>query len=97
MGLSQRDSIEHVVKSWTFLFEPMMRGDKSHDIRVMDRDYRIGDTLLMQEYDWGAKIYTGREVRREITYITSAECPCAFSHTVLHPQFCVLSVRPVAS
>lgn len=86
---------EHPVKSWTFLFEPMLTGVKTHDIRIMDRNYKIGDTLLLQEYDWGEKIYTGRECRVEITYITSTETPCAFSHTVLHPKYCVLSVRKV--
>lgn len=85
----------HTVKSWTFLFEPLIKGEKTHDIRVMDRDYKIGDTMVLQEYDWGNKTYTGRETKAEITYITSQAVPCAFSHTVLHPQYCVLSVRKI--
>ncbi len=85
----------HYVKSWTFLFQPMLDGEKTHDIRIMDRDYKVGDTLVLQEYDWGAKKYTGRELNVKITYITSGDNPCAFSPSVLHPQFCVLSVSKV--
>ena len=70
---------------------------KTHDLRVMDRDYAIGDVLVLQEYDWGAKTYTGRECRAEVTYITSAQAPCAFSPTALHPQYCILSIRKVAA
>lgn len=86
----------HNVKSWTYLFDALLNGNKHHDIRVMDRDYKVGDLMLMQEYDWGAKQYTGRETVRQISYITSAKHEaCAFSHAVLHPEFCVLSLERI--
>lgn len=84
---------EHNVKSWTTLFPEALAGRKTHDIRVMDRDYKVGDTLVLQEYDWGEKVYTGRAATFNITYITSADhVPCAFSPTYLHPKVCVLSI-----
>lgn len=91
----------HEVKSWTMLFEAALSGRKTHDIRVLDRDYQVGDCLLLQEYDWGSKKYTGRELLVHITYITCARRgdpharACAFSPTCLHPDYGVLSICKV--
>lgn len=85
---------EHIVKSWVGLFGPIYSGRKTHDLRILDRDYKIGDTLLLQEYDWMDKKYTQRECRVEITYITSQQhTQCAFSPFTLHPKFGILSIR----
>jgi hypothetical protein len=84
----------HHVKSWVHLFQAFRRGEKTHDIRVMDRDYQVGDTIVLKEYDKFTERYTGRSARAEITYITSAEhVACAFSPTVLDPKFAVLSIK----
>jgi hypothetical protein len=96
-----RAPIVHTVKSWTYLYEANTSGRKTHDIRVMDRDYQVGDFLLMQEYHWGNQSYTGRQALFEISYITSAKVgvpnapACAFSPTCLHPDYAVLSIRKV--
>lgn len=86
----------HDVKSWTYLFDALESGKKHHDIRVMDRDYKVGDLMLMRRYDWGAKQYTGETAVRQISYITSAKHEaCAFSPAVLHPKYAILSVERV--
>lgn len=90
------DDVKHYLKSWVGLFDPILDGTKTHDIRVMDRDYQIGDRLCLQEYDPLAKEYTGRYVVVEITYITSgAHKPCFFSPFTLHPAMAVLSIQKV--
>jgi hypothetical protein len=49
-----RPKMEHRVKSWPSFFEPTVAGVKTHDVRRMgDRDYRIGDTLRLMEFDPG--------------------------------------------
>lgn len=91
----------HTVKSWTMLFQAVLDGRKGHDIRVLDRDYQVGDYLVLQEYDWGKQVYTGRHCQVEITYITSGrvgshpgkERKCAFSPTCLHPDYGVFTIR----
>lgn len=89
---------DHVLKSWTGLFEPIHAGLKTHDLRVMDRDYKVGDICLLREYEAIEKKYTGRFVIVEITYITSSKHgECAFSPTVLHPATGILSIRKVES
>lgn len=97
-----RERAMHYVKSWTYLFQAALAGTKTHDIRVLDRDYQVGDVLCMCEYDWGRQVYTGQQLFVEITYITKArpgdpQAPaCAFSPTCLHPDYGVLSIRKLA-
>jgi len=86
--------IKHDLKSWVGLFEPIYKGEKTHDLRVMDRDYQIGDVCRLREYDPFTKEYTGRTVYVEITYITSSKHQeCAFSPMALHPATAILSIR----
>jgi hypothetical protein len=88
-----RSPVEHRVKSWPHLFEATVAGVKNHELRrASDRDYRVGDTLRLQEFDPVARRYTARELTVRITYITSAKFPCALSEGALHPDFCILSI-----
>ncbi len=91
-----RPSVDHKVKSWPNLFEATLAGDKTHDLRRMaDRDYRVGDTLRLQEFDPVTQRYSGRELIVRITYVTSAEHPCALSEGGLHSDYCILSIVKV--
>lgn len=92
----QRTSVVHRVKSWPHLFEATLSGAKTHEMRkVDDRDYSVGDILRLCEYDPESKSYTGRELSVEITYITSAEFPCALSGAGLDKDYCILSIKKV--
>ena len=84
---------DYEVKSWPWLFEPMMSGIKQHDMRDMrDRPYKVGDRMLLREFDPRTGTYTGREGIAMITYITNNETPCAMSSSVLNRDFAILSV-----
>jgi hypothetical protein len=88
-----RPRSEHRVKSWPSFFEPTLAGVKTHDVRrVTDRDYQVGDTLRLMEFDPEKQQYTGRELSVRITYITSAKLPCALSEACLHADYCILSI-----
>lgn len=87
---------KHILKSWVGLFEPILLGLKTHELRVLDRDYQIGDICLLREYDPLARVYTGREVKVRITYITSSKHQeCAFSPFALHPATGILSIEKI--
>lgn len=87
---------EYNVKSWVPFFQAFTRGEKKHDMRdLVDRDYKVGDILNLQEYDPFEGKYTGHEMRMKITYITSNKTPCAFSSAALDKNFCILSLEPV--
>lgn len=85
---------DYTVKSWTHFFQAIKDGSKTHDMRdLKDRDYKIGDILTLEEYDPFSGKYTGDECEVEVTYITSADTPCAFSSAALAPGFCILSIK----
>lgn len=87
--------IAHRLKSWPEFFEPIKKGAKKHDLRrADDRSFKVGDHILLEEYDPETRSHTGRSLLVRITYITSFDMPCALSQDALHPDFCILSIAP---
>ena len=87
---------DYEVKSWPAFFSQMIAGDKKHDMRdKRDRDYKIGDRMLLREFDPFGGGYTGREAVALITYITDNVTPCAMSSAALDNNFAILSVKMV--
>ena len=44
-------------------------GKKTFEVRFNDRNYQVGDRLLLLGWDNKKKEYTGQEIETEITYI----------------------------
>ena len=87
--------MHHTVKSWPWFFQEMVKGNKKHDMREKDRNYCIGDTMTLQEFDPRTGIYTGETLDVKITYITSNDSPCALSSAYLDNNAVILSVEKV--
>lgn len=83
----------HKVKSWSHFFQAISDGLKKHDLRRKDRDYNIGDTIVLEEYDNINGKYTGRSLKTEVTYITDNRYPCAYSSAVIPNDYCILSLK----
>jgi hypothetical protein len=66
---------EHELKCWPEFFKPIASGAKTHEVRKFDRDYRVGDVLVLREYHPNLDSYTGREVRVRVTYLAQAFLP----------------------
>ena len=64
----------HYLKTWPEFFQAMKSGKKTFELRKNDRDYEVGDTLVLQEYEPIEGCYTGFELKREVTYLL-AEIP----------------------
>jgi hypothetical protein len=91
-----REPILHELKCWPQFFDAIARGCKRHDLRrANDRDFRVGDRLLLREFDPESGGYTGREQIVAVTYITSSKQPCALSEESLNPNFCILSIAHI--
>lgn len=60
----------HVLKSWPEFFEPLRIGTKTFEIRNNDREFDVGDVLLLLEFENDANRYTGRKIGFDVTYIT---------------------------
>jgi hypothetical protein len=63
----------HVLKTWPEYFEAVYDGSKTFELRANDRDFKVGDTLVLREWDPKAKKYTGRRLERVISYVTDAK------------------------
>lgn len=59
----------HELKCHSDPFQSVYTGVKSFEIRVNDRDYQIGDTLHLKEYDPKNNSYSGRWCSKRITYM----------------------------
>nr|DAN03186.1 MAG TPA: activating signal cointegrator [Caudoviricetes sp.] len=57
----------HDLKILPAYFNSVAKGLKTFEVRFDDRDYMVGDLLLLRE--WSNEIYTGRRVMVEITCI----------------------------
>ena len=60
---------KHELKCWPEYFQAVIDGVKPFEVRKWDRPFRVGDTLVLKEYDPQKLDYTGRETKREITYL----------------------------
>ncbi len=59
----------HELKCHSGPFQSVYAGVKSFEIRVNDRDYQVGDSLHLKEYDPKTNSYSGRWVSKRITYM----------------------------
>jgi hypothetical protein len=59
----------HELKTWPNYFEAILDGRKLFELRVNDRDFHVGDELFLCEYIPGKGEYTGRQIRKLVTYI----------------------------
>lgn len=64
--------MQHFLKINTKYFEDILSGKKNFEIRNNDRDFKVDDTIILQEITDDRK-YTSREINGIITYITDFE------------------------
>lgn len=60
----------HTLKCDPEFFGPVSLGLKTAEIRLNDRDYKVGDWLILQEYHNG---YSGRQVSRKVVHIAEVD------------------------
>lgn len=90
----------HRIKTWPEYFQEIKSGNKTFELRKNDRNYKIGDILLLQEYKLiGLNkatqkiegVYTGEQLKAQVTYI--------LIHEILHNSFglekghCIMSIK----
>jgi hypothetical protein len=59
----------HELKIWPACFSAVEAGVKPFDVRENDRDFRVGDTLVLREYEPETEQYSGRSITRWVSYI----------------------------
>lgn len=59
----------HFLKTWTEFFDPIAAGKKRFELRKNDRDFRVGDLLVLARYDRLKKQILPGYVCVEVTYM----------------------------
>lgn len=59
----------HELKIWLRFYEAVVSGVKPFEVRKNDRNFKVGDTLCLQEYLPIIGKYTGRQINVVVSYI----------------------------
>lgn len=59
----------HCLKTWPAFFAAVVSGEKPFEVRKADRDFRVGDVLVLQEWNPEIEQYTGAMIAKKVTYI----------------------------
>lgn len=61
--------MRHEKKTWPELFQKVVDGTKTFDLRINDWDCQPGDEIVFKEWDPATQQYTGREVVKIASYV----------------------------
>jgi hypothetical protein len=59
----------HYLKTWPEYFRSIKAGYKKAELRRNDRDYKVNDTLCLQEYDPDGGGYTNDRINVYVTHV----------------------------
>jgi hypothetical protein len=59
----------HTLKCWPEYFQAYIDGRKRFEFRVNDRDYQLGDMLIVREWSPISDEYSGREFVMTVQYL----------------------------
>ena len=77
--------MEHRLKIMPEFFQAVTEGRKTFELRKDDRDFSVGDGLILSE--WNGHDFTGREYRCRIDYILKG-------YDGLCPGYAILGIVP---
>lgn len=87
MNITERKPIEHELKILPQYYDEVKSQRKTFEIRKDDRDYQVGDTIILKEYNGD---YTGNKCKRKITYIMRDA-----KEYGLNDDYCIIGMQPV--
>ena len=74
----------HELKTWPGCFAAVQAGNKPFDVRENDKNFQLGDELLLCEFEPESEQHTGRSITRWVSYVLQGG---AFG---IEPGWCVL-------
>jgi len=63
----ERSPEAHRLKVLVPYYQSLVNREKNFELRVNDRDFKVGDTVALDEYT--GSNYTGRGIKRKIKYV----------------------------
>ena len=89
MTQQERASKTHFLKTWPEVFQDVADGKKIFEYRKNDRDFQVGDTLILKEWQpLDAGYFTGRVEKRVVQYILYG------GKFGLPDDFCIMQFTP---
>jgi hypothetical protein len=79
----------HDLKSWPEYFQAVRAGLKLFELRNNDRDFKVGDTVVLWEYIPETATLTGQTIVTKITYVLTGG-------VWLTPGYCAFGIEPEA-
>lgn len=61
----------HELKTWPVYFEAVLAGHKQFEVRFNDRNFKVGDFLILEEFDPITQCYTDRRIACLVTFVFS--------------------------
>ena len=74
----------HILKTVQPFFSEVKKGTKTFEHRRNDRDFQVGDEVVLQEYDMLHNSLSGDEIKVKITYVLK-------DRAGLDEDFCIFS------
>lgn len=71
MSKNRKFNINHNLKIHPKYFKEVANGNKTFELRYDDRNYKVGDILILMGYDSETMSFDGTQIVKEITYICS--------------------------
>lgn len=60
-------------KLWPEYYDLIISGKKKFELRLADFEVAEGDILLLEEFDPKTKQYTGRSIKKKVSYISTTK------------------------
>ena len=80
----------HKLKVWSEYMDDLLNGKKSFEVRLNDRNFQVGDILILEEYDKEKKEYLSRNLSVEVTYLLNNKV-----FDAIKEGFVVMAIKPV--
>jgi len=81
-------------KCWPEMFNSVKNGKKKFDLRLADEKYNVGDVLVLEEFNPRTKKYTGRKLKKKITYVLKTNLLPFWTDEEIHDfGFVVMSLK----
>lgn len=77
----------HDLKVWKEFFKDLETKKKTFEVRKNDRNFQVGDLLMLMEYNKETDNFTGRYLEREIVFKFDG------GQFGLEAGFCVLGIK----
>lgn len=77
----------HELKIWSEYYGQILICNKNFEVRKNDRDFKVGDILILKEWLPNLQEYTGDYTRRTVTYILHG------GQFGIEEGYCVMSIQ----